>query len=94
MPAVIQSQKSNLLIVTPPLAPAGYTASVAVFNSDGQSSLFLNPTAPTYTYPDNVNFALSANPSLVVSPSVIPAGGSVTVNIQGINTNFAAGRPR
>ena len=49
-PATIQSQTSNLLIVTPPSAPVGYTAAVAAFNSDGQSSLFLNPTAPTYTY--------------------------------------------
>jgi len=91
LPAVIQSQSSNLLIVTPPPAPAGYTAAVAVFNSDGQSSLFLGPAAPTYTYPGGANFALTANASLVVSPSVIPAGGTVTVNIQGINTNFLTG---
>jgi hypothetical protein len=91
LPAVIQSQSSNLLIVTPPPAPAGYTAAVAVFNADGQSSLFLTPTAPTYTYPGNVYFSLAANPSLVVSPSSIPAGGSVTVNVQGVNTNFVQG---
>jgi hypothetical protein len=88
MPAVIQSQSSNLLIVTPPPAPAGYTAAVAAFNSDGQSSLFLGPAAPTYTYPGGATFALTANSSLVVSPIVIPAGGSVTVQVRGINTNF------
>ena len=88
LPAVILSQSSNLLIVTPPPAPAGYTAAVAAFNIDGQSSLFLNPTAPTYTYAAS---PVPTNPSLVVSPSVIPAGGSVTVEVRGINTNFTEG---
>src|ERR1700733_581897 len=50
VPAVIQSQTGTSLIVTPPPAPAGYAASVAAFNSDGQSSLFQNPTAPYYSY--------------------------------------------
>jgi len=90
LPAVIQSQSSNLMIVTPPPAPAGYTASVAVFNTDGQSSLFLKPAAPSYTYPA-ASFALPANPGLVVSPSVIPAGGNVTVDVLGVNTNFIQG---
>jgi hypothetical protein len=89
VPAVIQSQSSNLLIVTPPGAPAGYIASVAAFNADGQSSLFLNQTAATYTYASGVASALVANPSLVVSPIVIPAGGAVTVDVQGSGTNFA-----
>jgi hypothetical protein len=91
MPAVIQSQKSNLLIVTPPLGPIGYTAAVAAFNSDGQSSLFLNPTARTYTYASGAASAVAANPSLTVSPSVIPAGGAVTVVVTGVNTNFVQG---
>ncbi len=88
LPAAIQSQKSNLLIVTPPLGPIGYTAAVAAFNSDGQSSLFLNPTARTYTYASGVASAVAANPSLTVSPSIIPAGGDVTVLVTGVNTNF------
>lgn len=91
LPATIQSQTSTQLVVTPPLAPAGYTAAVAAFNSDGQSSLFLNPTAPTYTYVAGDASAIAANPSLVVSPSVMPAGGSVTVDVQGTNTNFVQG---
>jgi len=90
-PAAIQSQSSNLLIVTPPPAPAGYTAAVAAFNSDGQSSLFLNSTAPTYTYAIAGSSAAAANPSLVVSPSVIPAGASVTVAVKGSGTNFLTG---
>ena len=93
LPAVILSQGTNLLIVTPPPAPAGYTAAVAAFNADGQSSLFLNPAANTYTYPSGVPFSLPANPSLVVTPSVIPAGGSVTVDVQAFNTNFTKATP-
>jgi hypothetical protein len=89
LPAVIQSQSSASLIVTPPLAQAGYTAAVAVFNVDGQSSLLLNSTAPTYNY--GAVSTVAANPSVTVSPSVIPAGGSVTVNVQGVNTNFVQG---
>lgn len=88
LPAAIQSQTSNLLIVTPPPAPAGYTAAVAAFNSDGQSSLFLNPTAHTYTYAAGAVSAQAAGASLVVSPSVLPAGGAVTLDVQGANTNF------
>jgi len=91
LPATIQLQKSNILILTPPLGPVGYTAAVAAFNSDGQSSLFLNPTAPTYTYASGAASPIPAGASLVVSPSVIPAGGAVTVNVQGTNTNFVQG---
>lgn len=87
-PAAILAQAGTLLYVTPPPAPVGYTAAVAALNSDGQSSLFLNPTAPTYTYADGTLSAVPANPSLVVSPSVIPAAGSVTLDVQGVNTNF------
>ncbi len=88
LPATIKSQTDKLLIVTPPPAPVGYTAAVAVFNPDGQSSLLLNATAPTYTYSTGGAAAISANPSLVTMPSTIPAGGSVTVDVQGTNTNF------
>jgi hypothetical protein len=91
LPAVVQSQSNDLLLVTPPLAPAGYTAAVAVFNSDGQSSLFLNPTAPTYNYAAGAISSVASNASVLMSPSVIPAGGSLTVNVQGSNTNFIAG---
>ena len=91
VPAAIQLQTANVLIVTPPLAPAGYTASVAAFNPDGQSSLLLNPAAATYTYPAGTPWTIAANPSVVVSPSVITAGGAVTLTVKGSNTNFVKG---
>jgi hypothetical protein len=79
------------LIVTPPLAPAGYAASVAAFNPDGQSSLLLNPSAATYIYPAGTPWTMAANPSVVISPSVITAGSAVTLTIKGSNTNFVKG---
>jgi hypothetical protein len=91
VPAAIQSQTANILIVTPPLAPASYTAAVAAFNPDGQSSLLLNPAAATYTYPAGTSWTMAANPSVVISPSVITADGAVTLTVKGSNTNFVKG---
>ncbi len=91
LPATLQSLKAGILIVTPPLAPAGYTASVTALNPDGQSSLFLSSTAPTYTYTAGTVSALPANPSLTVNPAVIPAGSPVTLAVVGSHTNFVSG---
>ncbi len=92
VPAVVESQTNNTLLVTPPPAPPGYTASITALNPDGQSSLFLKTTAPAFTYASPASSAATASgPSLVVSPSVIPAGGSVTLTVQGTGTNFTPG---
>lgn len=81
--AVIQGvQSDGSLLVTPPPAAGGYTANVVALNSDGQSSLFLQPTAPTYTYDS------SGAPTLTVTPSYIPPTGDTVVDIVGVNTNF------
>jgi hypothetical protein len=90
LPAQILLQTSNILLVLPPLAPAGYTASVAAFNSDGQSSLLLNAATP-YTYAAGTASAIPANASVFVRPQVIPAGSPLTVTVEGTNTNFVAG---
>lgn len=87
LPGVIQGvAKDGRLIVTPPPAPGGYQATVVVLNSDGQSSLFLNPVPAIYTY-DSRGAA-----SLTVTPKVLVPGGDVTVDIVGVNTNFADGQ--
>ena len=92
VPAVVESQSSNSLTRHSAAAPPGYTASIAALNPDGQSSLFYKPAAPTFTYASPAGSAVTAaGPSLVVSPSVIPAGGSVTLTIQGTGTNFTPG---
>ncbi len=91
LPAAILKQTRNLLLVTPPAAPAGYTASVVALNNDGQSSLLVKPAAIPYTYSSGGAFSVAANPSVLVSPSVIPAGTAVTVDVRGSNTNFMKG---
>jgi len=88
---VVESQTGTQLIVTPPIAPNGYTAPVAAFNSDGQSSLLLSPTAPTFTFGGAVSSLASASPSLIVRPGVLPAGGAINVDVEGAGTDFTQG---
>ena len=55
---------------------------MVALNSDGQSSLYVEQTPPTFTYDP------APAPSLVVSPSVLTPGSSITVSVTGTNTNF------
>ena len=87
LPGTMQGvQSDGSLLVTPPTAPGSYMATVVALNSDGQSSLFLAPNPPTYTYDP------AGAPSLTVTPSFLSAGADVTVDVQGVNTNFIAGQ--
>jgi hypothetical protein len=93
LPGVIQgTTNSGQLIVYPPPAQAGYTATVTALNSDGQSSLFLNPTPLTFSYGGTASPAAVAAPSLTVTPSILVAGNATTVNVVGANTSFIAGQ--
>ncbi len=66
------------LIATLPPAANGQRASVAAFNSDGQSSLFVQPPF-AFTYE---NFFDAARPlNLTVSPATLPAGTESLVDI-------------
>ncbi len=85
-PSAIQGvQSDGSLVVTPPQAPSGHVANVVALNADGQSSLFLQTTPPTYTY-ENSGFA-----SLTVTPSYIPPAGDTTVDVVGVSSNFVNG---
>jgi hypothetical protein len=81
---ILGTQSDGSLLVTPPSAPGGYTANVVALNSDGQSSLFVQPTAPTYTYDS------AGTPSLTVTPSFVPPTGDTVVDVTGVNTNFSS----
>ena len=73
------------LVVYPPPASPGYTASVTAFDSDGQSSLFMQ--APlTYTYD------AGTLPSVAVTPYSLTTGADNTIDIVGTNTNFIEGQ--
>src|SRR5260370_42530147 len=80
------SHKALSFFVAPPVASGRYVATVVALNSDGQSSLFLAPNPPTYTYDP------AGAPSLSVTPSFLSPGADVTVDVQGVHTNFIAGQ--
>ena len=74
------------LVVIPPQAPSGYTATVVALNTDGQSSLFLQPTPVTYS------FEPGPDPSLAVAPAFLVPGADILVDVLGANTNFIDGQ--
>ena len=89
VPAVVRSfeESTGGLRVAPPPGVGGRQAIISVYNSDGQSSVFVQPASPaTYTYPS------TDAPSLRLSPSSGRAGRDVTVDIQASNTNFVDGQ--
>jgi len=80
-------EAAGVLRVAPPPGVAGRAAVISVYNSDGQSSLFVQPASPiTYTY------APADAPSLSVSPQAGQAGRDLLLDIQGTNTNFVEGQ--
>ncbi len=87
VPAPVTASGAGSVTVTPPPGPAGHTAIVTVFNSDGQNSLMLGQAPQTYTYPQG------AAPQIAnVSLTAMGVGGTGYVEITGQNTNFAAGQ--
>jgi len=70
------------LLVLPPPGIGSYTASVVALNSDSQSSLFVQQTPPTFTYDP------TPGASVTVSPSLMVPGAQMTIQVQGVNTNF------
>ncbi len=87
LPAVIELvTPDGKLLVLPPQASPGYTATVVALNSDGQSSLFLQPAPTAYSY------APGPSASLTVSPASLLPGGDTVVDVLGTGTNFVDGQ--
>lgn len=88
LPANVEgTQPDGSLLVQPPPAAGNYAATVVALNpDDGQSSLFLSAIPPIYTYDP------AGTPSLTVTPTTLTPGADITVNIQGVNTNFIQGQ--
>jgi hypothetical protein len=102
--AVRSVDESGKITVSVPPAPFGYKAVVAAFNSDGQSSLFLqgdNPPGYTYddagtltsssTIPAMTTFGASSS-TAILTPSSLAAGTEAMIDVMGSNTAFADGQ--
>lgn len=87
---IVQRQNTDgTLLVTPPPATGNYPAGVSALNSDGQTSFMMlgsGTPPPVYTY-DSMG---TASASLL--EAAFPAGTDARVEIDGVNTDFQAGR--
>ena len=73
--------------VAPPAGSSGQVSNIAVFNSDGQNSTFLqSQNPPTYAYP------ITGTPQVTLNQTALPAGVSSMVDITAQNTNFVNGQ--
>lgn len=89
LPAGVRSldESAGRAVVVPPPGFSNQRATITVFNSDGQNSMFLQSGAPpTYSYEP------SDLPSVTFTPSALPAGAEALVEITGFNTRFAEGQ--
>ncbi|HVN07046.1 MAG TPA: matrixin family metalloprotease [Bryobacteraceae bacterium] len=77
---------SGSVSVMPPPGASSQTATITVFNSDGQNSTFLQSgSAPAFSYPQ-VNA-----PSATLSLAGLPQGASAMIQVTGSNMQFAGG---
>jgi hypothetical protein len=80
-------ESTGVLTVEPPVGASGHRAVVNVLDSNGQDSLFLNPSAPAaYTYGE------TPASSVTIAPAALAAGSESMVEITGSATAFAAGQ--
>ena len=80
------SDDGTTLTVVPPPGPGSYQAVLTALNSDGQSSNFLQASAPAQYFYDS-----ASQPSIAVPPGVLAPGDDV-VDVIGTNTNFIDGQ--
>jgi len=91
-PAITTVVDSSHATAIPPPGASHQNATVTVYSSDGQSSMFLGPQPPpTFSYAGSSAAAPPAAPKVTFAPSVLPAGTRAMIDITGVNTNFADG---
>jgi hypothetical protein len=79
---------SGLVSVAPPPGASGQTATITVYNPDGQNSTFLQPlTQSPFTY----SYAPSTPPVAAISVSALPQGVSAMVDVTSTNMQFVDG---
>jgi hypothetical protein len=92
LPATKTTFSGGTLVATPPPANPGQVATLTVFNSDGQNSMFLqSANPPTYAYPFTAAGIGVAAGLFSVSPQALTAGITSAVQITAPNMNFTQG---
>jgi matrixin len=87
LPATIeQVMPDGRLLVLLPQASPGYNAIVVALNSDGQSSLFVQPSPIVVSYPPGPAATLTVSPA-----SLTPGAGDQVVDVTGTNVDFIDG---
>lgn len=76
--------ESTLQAIPPPGA-GGQNATVTVYSTDGQNSMFVAADPPAWRYPE------LDDATITISPDSLPAGSEAAVDIKGVNTGFADG---
>jgi uncharacterized protein (TIGR03437 family) len=81
------SSAGGSISVMPPPGASSQTATITVYNGDGQNSMFLQLESPfTYSYPQ------SSAPTANISVSGLPQGAVAMVDITTSNMNFVDGQ--
>jgi uncharacterized protein (TIGR03437 family) len=77
------TSQSGSVTVMPPPGASGQVSTITIFNSDSQSSMFLQAQSPfTYTYPQ------TSAPAAAISLSSLPAGASSMVDVTTSDLQF------
>jgi uncharacterized protein (TIGR03437 family) len=77
---------AGTVTVMPPPGASGQTATITVYNHDGQNSMFMQLESPfTYAYPQ------TSAPTASISLSGLPQGAIAMVDITTSNMNFVVG---
>ncbi|WP_031500069.1 matrixin family metalloprotease [Bryobacter aggregatus] len=79
-------ESGKAITFVPPSAPTGHVGRVIVLNSDGQSSLFLNPNAPS-----QLPYADSDANSFSLNPSTVKIGSESVIEIEAPGAHFQDG---
>jgi hypothetical protein len=80
------SGQSATITAVPPPGASSQTATLTVFNSDGQNSMFVQSQSPnTFTYPP------STPPAAAISMSALPQGVTAMVRVTSGNMQFMDG---
>jgi uncharacterized protein (TIGR03437 family) len=81
-----QATPSGTVSVMPPPGASGQTATITIYNADGQNSMFLQSQDPfTYTYPQ------TSAPVAAISISALPQGASAMFKVTTSDMQFLDG---